>query len=809
MSFFEFPNTRTYDSDLGWVIAAMKALKEAMETFIATNALNFAEPLLHDLTTAYNKNTIVLDPVGNAYISIKAVPAGISLSNTEYWLMVFDYEAFLEKVNKNFTGRYYRNQNRATSAMSVGDWLTFDDVLCKVTAAIAVDDIIEVGTNIVHFTLEDFIKNFMTSATNMIQQYKNDIDASELAYRQQLALDIANTTASLQAQLDLAISGATVDSEVINARLGANGVTYSTLGDAIREQITDLTEMSNTIYLTYANGFIDGQGVWHDDPGGSRKVSSYVLCAPSSVVSYAAETNHANILAINFYDRDLNFISGVGNVGPNGDRFTATAPANTKYCRISTRPEIVSACYVLDNCIQENMRELNRNLDIFLDDRDSEKENLFNIEEATFNLSLLSIDDDGFLYRSGTLPTTHQNYAWMYSQRGTTGFKTSIKIVDNSNASYRFGVKSLRGDILYINVYPYSGEFAADVHPFDLSTTKNFTGVPHIAYSVGVHDIKCTFIGDYINLYIDNILFGSVDASSFTNIRAIDKIGYSYRGSGENGYIKPIKLIKENAPFIHISFDDQLSVLKDITTHENDYTSIFDNADLNFLKSLHDEYNCKFTLMLFYQDDDDNPTFDLSMVTSNFASEFKDNSEWLKFAYHGPDPTTYPATMTTADLVTSVSATYAAIATFADQLNIDTVPRLSYFSCTSEQAETLHSDGLTTGYLTADDNRANNCGLSGKYLAAVRVMDYCVDYDNDIRYYRSTLRMDDAETPTTQDAIDRMNAENNDPNNNKMFVIFAHNFTQTSIQNKLTAIAQWADKHNMAFDYPMNANLQL
>lgn len=238
--FDHFPYTNVHELNLDWVLSMMKALEAEWEAFTAGNSLTFADPLQHDISKTYAKNTIVLDGDGNAYVSLQAVPVGVGLQNGDYWLMVFDYEAFIEKVNKNFTARYYRGSYRATAAMAIGDWLTVDDVLCKATAAIAYDDILEIGVNIEHFTLEDFIKAFMTSANQMIQQYKNDIDASELAYRQQLAQDIADTTASLQAQLNLAISGATVDSEVINARLGANGITYSTLGDAIRSQIAIL-----------------------------------------------------------------------------------------------------------------------------------------------------------------------------------------------------------------------------------------------------------------------------------------------------------------------------------------------------------------------------------------------------------------------------------------------------------------------------------------------------------------------------------------------------------------------------------------
>ena len=256
--FDHFPYTNVHELNLDWILSMMKALEAEWEAFTAGNSLTFADPMLHDISKTYAKNTIVLDGNGNAYVSLQAVPVGVGLQNRDYWLMVFDYEAFIEKVNKNFTARYYRGSYRATAAIAIGDWLTVDDVLCKATAAIAADDVLEVGVNIEHFTLEDFIKAFMQSANQLIQQYKNDIDASELLYRQQLAQDIADTTASLQAQLDAAISGATADSEVINARIGWNGINYSTLGEANRSQFMNLytTLLKELIEVDYDSDWV-------------------------------------------------------------------------------------------------------------------------------------------------------------------------------------------------------------------------------------------------------------------------------------------------------------------------------------------------------------------------------------------------------------------------------------------------------------------------------------------------------------------------------------------------------------------------
>lgn len=277
--FDHFPYTNVHELNLDWVLSMMKALEAEWEQFTAGNSLTFADPLQHDVTKTYAKNTIVLDANGDAYVSLQAVPVGVGLQNGDYWLMVFDYEAFIEKVNKNFTARYYRGSYRATAAMAIEDWLTVDDVLCKATAAIAADDVLEIGVNIEHFTLEDFIKAFMQSATQMIQQYKNDIDASELQYRQQLAQDIANTTAALQAQLDAAISGVTVDSEVINARVGADGVTYPTLGDAIRTQFDNVSEQivmnSGSTPNTYARSLFKKVKIFNADPAENYCFKSY------------------------------------------------------------------------------------------------------------------------------------------------------------------------------------------------------------------------------------------------------------------------------------------------------------------------------------------------------------------------------------------------------------------------------------------------------------------------------------------------------------------------------------------------------
>ena len=236
--FNQYPYINENDLNLDFILKSIKKLKEIMDNFITLNSITFADPIIWNISTQYARNTIVVDPSGNAYLSKEVVPAGVQLNNSEYWLEIFNFTDYTRTANQNLTVNVETNTTRATAAYAVDDWLIWNDVLYKVTANIAIDDALVIGTNLVHFTVEDFLKAFITYATGLINQYKNDIDASELAF-----------TTNLQQQFNLVISGATVDSEVILARVGANGITYSTLGDAIRTQFEEL-------YYSYDNYFL-------------------------------------------------------------------------------------------------------------------------------------------------------------------------------------------------------------------------------------------------------------------------------------------------------------------------------------------------------------------------------------------------------------------------------------------------------------------------------------------------------------------------------------------------------------------------
>lgn len=225
-----YPYTDLHELNLDFMLHSMEVLKQAFKDFTASNSLIFAEPLLHDITKSYAKNTIVLDQDGNAFIAIQNVPEGVQLNNTEYWLMVFNYHDYVMKANQNLTINYISNTDRSPFILPIDDWVVWDDVLYKVVQGIQTDDLLIPGTNIIHFTVEEFLKDFINTVTRTINNWHSDM------------LDtIDDYHDAMQHEVDRILAGATVDSEVIDARFGWDGVNHTTLGEALRTQFEILS----------------------------------------------------------------------------------------------------------------------------------------------------------------------------------------------------------------------------------------------------------------------------------------------------------------------------------------------------------------------------------------------------------------------------------------------------------------------------------------------------------------------------------------------------------------------------------------
>ena len=114
---YEYPYTDTQRYNADWLLSAMKRLEEEWKIFVPTHDVKFGGEWNGTLT--YGAYTIVSDSNLNSYISTKAVPAGIQISNTEYWVKIGEYNAQIMAL-ENKVNQLFRDRNFLLLADSYG-----------------------------------------------------------------------------------------------------------------------------------------------------------------------------------------------------------------------------------------------------------------------------------------------------------------------------------------------------------------------------------------------------------------------------------------------------------------------------------------------------------------------------------------------------------------------------------------------------------------------------------------------------------------------------------------------------------------
>lgn len=94
-----YPYINVNDLNLDYLLRKVKELNETVVNFINFNTIKYADPLEWNITTQYQGNTVVMDNVNHiAYLSTQPVPAGVLLTDTDYWTAILDLRSFYEAV---------------------------------------------------------------------------------------------------------------------------------------------------------------------------------------------------------------------------------------------------------------------------------------------------------------------------------------------------------------------------------------------------------------------------------------------------------------------------------------------------------------------------------------------------------------------------------------------------------------------------------------------------------------------------------------------------------------------------------------
>ena len=151
----KYPYTDFHELNLDWILQQMYQLNLDMKTFVNINTIKYADPLQWSITTQYEQNTLVQDAMGMTYLSKQAVPVGISISNTDYWLKVADFDAFMTNLKAAITPYDEGSSPIATSDRYVDDFVWINNDLYVVTQDITTGSAYVPGTNCTQISISE------------------------------------------------------------------------------------------------------------------------------------------------------------------------------------------------------------------------------------------------------------------------------------------------------------------------------------------------------------------------------------------------------------------------------------------------------------------------------------------------------------------------------------------------------------------------------------------------------------------------------------------------------------------------------
>ena len=215
--------------------------------------------------------------------------------------------------------------------------------------------------------------------------------------------------------------------------------------------------------------------------------------------------------------------------------------------------------------------------------------------------------------------------------------------------------------------------------------------------------------------------------------------------TGESAQIK-VFWLPNFAGNYRLSIDDNIWFLRDIHQNDANYTSIFDNSYLGFLKQVHDEYGTKIHLNLFYETDG----FNLSQLTDRFKPEWTANADWLRLSFHarGEFPDMPYRTAGYQQVADDCEMVKNEIRRFAGEAVMGPVTTLHWGEATVEGSRALRDAGYVgqLGYFNVDDDLPPvSYYLTVEQRRQVKKRFVWHDTQEDITFVRSSIVIDKKE----------------------------------------------------------------
>lgn len=307
MSYFEFPHTRNYDGDLGYILKKLEELNAAYNNFFKYNSIRFADPVEWSIDRVYNAFEIVYNPSDEIlYISKTAVPAGINITNSDFWAAVSSFKT--------------DNELDINSVNPISNH--------AVTGAL---NFVNVSINELNEALHNEINNRIAEFAELSESVETEIDniSGEVSSLQSTVIATSGAV-SIENQERIAADNVineridniialepgstTGDAELQDIRIGENAITYPTAGDAVRGQIGIIADslgeyIGATEFIPYQSGkYITTSGdigtIVNMEPSSNAQLNLYVINCNYGDCFYITGTGAGAARLASFVDSD-------------------------------------------------------------------------------------------------------------------------------------------------------------------------------------------------------------------------------------------------------------------------------------------------------------------------------------------------------------------------------------------------------------------------------------------------------------------------------------------------------------------------
>ena len=242
------PYTNFHDLNLDWIMEVLNEFNTKLTDFVSLATIKYANPIQWNITSQYEANTVVVDSHGNAYLSVRPVPSGVSLDRPEFWTKIGNFDELWADVKKAITPNDEGHSSTATATRAVNDLVWVDWQLVRITRAMNAGDAYVTGSNCVRSSTNEvlhYLLAMFSERLNAEQTARENAISAEQTARENADKSLENALSAEQTARENADKSLeTAISAEQTARENADNDLQNSI-DQLKQDVTKVLDYAN------------------------------------------------------------------------------------------------------------------------------------------------------------------------------------------------------------------------------------------------------------------------------------------------------------------------------------------------------------------------------------------------------------------------------------------------------------------------------------------------------------------------------------------------------------------------------------